>query len=54
MFYRDDNIPFFVSCIDIAVRLDHVFKWIAPVDDRLDLPRLDQLFDEDQVFQGLF
>jgi hypothetical protein len=47
MFYRDDNISLFVSFFDIPVRLGHVFQWISPIDDRLYLPRLYQLFEED-------
>ena len=48
--YGDDDIAFFVSRVDVSVRLDHTLQWIAPVDDRFDLSRLDQLSDENQIF----
>ena len=48
--HRDDHAAFLVSLLDIAVRLDHFFQRIAPVDDRLDHPRLDLLFEGEQDF----
>ena len=56
LFQGDDDIPLFVSRVDIAVRFDHSFQGIAAVDDHMDPARLDQLFDEDQWtdwFEGL-
>ena len=44
--HRDYYVPFFMSGIDVAVRLDHLFKWIAAIDERFDLPCFDPLFDE--------
>ena len=52
--YDDDDIPLFVSSVNISVCLDHLFQGIAPVNDRFDLPRLDQLFDENYIFYALF
>ena len=44
------TFPFLCPLFDIPVRLDDLFQWIAPIDDRLYLPRLNQLFEEDQIF----
>jgi len=41
-----DNIALFVSRVDVAVSLGNVFQWIASIDNRVDLPRLNQLFEE--------
>jgi hypothetical protein len=46
MGHRDDDIALFVSCVDVAVSLGNVFQRIASIDDRLDLPRLNQLFED--------
>ena len=41
-----DDISLFVSCVDVAVSLGNVFQWIASIDDRLYLPRLNKLFED--------
>ena len=46
MGHRDDDIALFVSCVNVPVSLDNVFQWIASIDDRLYLPRLNQLFED--------
>ena len=45
------NISLFVPLLDIAVRLDDLLQRIDPVDDRFDLARLDQFFEQEQVFE---
>ena len=47
LIHGDDNIAALVACIDVAVRLDHVFQWIAAVDKCFELSHFNQLFDED-------
>ena len=37
--------------LDIAVRLDNLFQWVDPVYDRFELARLDQFFEQEQVFE---
>ena len=44
--HRDDDIALFVSCVDVPVSLGNVFQRIASIDDRLYLPRLNQLCEE--------
>ena len=46
----DDHASLFVPLVDIAVGIDHLLQGIRPVDDRFQLPRLDKLFDENQIF----
>ena len=46
LFHRDDDIPLFVSCVDVPVSLDNVFQRIASVYDRLYLSRFNQLCEE--------
>ena len=53
MLHSDDDISLFVSCFDIPVRLGHLFQRIASIDDRFYLPRLDQLCEEDKIFDLL-
>ena len=50
MCHSDDDISLFVSCVDVPVSLGNVFQWIASIDDRLYLPRLNQLFEKNEVF----
>jgi hypothetical protein len=45
MLYRDDYISPFVSFVDVPVRLDDLLPRIASIDDRLELPCLNQLFE---------
>ncbi len=51
--HSDDHIALFVSLLDIAVRFHHLLKGIAAVDDRFELARLNQLFEEDKIFDLL-
>jgi len=53
MGHRDDDIALFVSGVDVPVSLDHVFQGIASIDDRVDLPRLNQLCEESQILRLL-
>ena len=46
MGHRDDDIALFVSGVDVAVSLGDLFQRIASINDRVDLPRLNQLFEE--------
>src|SRR5512136_2904198 len=45
--HRDDDISLLVSCFDISVSLGHLFKRIAPINNRFCLPCLNQLFEGD-------
>jgi hypothetical protein len=47
--HSDDHISLLVSCFDIPVSLNHLFQRITSIYDRPLLPRLDQLFEEDQI-----
>src|SRR5690348_6539006 len=38
--HRDDDIAFFLSCVNIPVGFGNLFQWIASIDDRLYLSRL--------------
>ena len=51
MFHRDDHISLFMPLLDIAVRLDDLLQRINPVYDRFKLARLDQFFEQEQVFE---
>ena len=46
--YRDNDVAFLVSLLDIPVRLDDLFQRIDPVNDRSELPRLDEFFEHEQ------
>ena len=46
MTHCDDDIALFVSGVDVAVSLGNVFQWIASIDDRVNLPRLNQLCED--------
>ncbi len=46
MHQGDDYIPLLLSRFDIPVSLGCLLQRIASIDDRFDLPRLDQLFEE--------
>ena len=41
-----DNISLFVSCVDVPVSLGNVFQRITFIDDRLYLPRLNKLCED--------
>src|SRR5436190_15924558 len=47
----DDDIALFVSCVDIPVGVDSLFERIAFIYNRLYLSRLNQLFQEIEVFR---
>ena len=51
MFHRNDHISLFMPLLDIAVRLDDLLQRIDPVNDRFELARLDQFFEQEQVFE---
>ena len=53
MFHSDDDISLFVPFFDIAVSLGDLFQRIAPIYDRFYLPRLNQLCEEDKIFDLL-
>src|SRR3990172_9560954 len=44
-----DDVSCLLPRLDIAVRLDHLLQRVAPVDDRSELPRLDELLEEEDV-----
>ena len=46
-------IPLFVSHFDITVSLGSLFQWIASIYDRFYLPCLNQLCEEDKIFDLL-
>ena len=48
--HRDDDIPLFVSCVDIPVRLGNLFQRIASINNRLKMSRFHQLFEKQQPF----
>ena len=48
--HGDDHISFFVPFVHVAVRLGNLLQWIDPVDDRSDLPRFNEFFEEDEIF----
>jgi hypothetical protein len=50
MFHSIDHISLFVPLFNIPVSLGYLFQWIASIYDRFHLPRLNQLGEEDQVF----
>src|SRR5512138_2099783 len=47
----DDHIAFLVPLLDVAVSLGSLFQRIASVDDRFDLPGLDQRLDRQEVLK---
>ncbi len=53
MFHSDDYISLFVSFFDIPVSLGSLFQRIASIYDRFYLPRLNQLCEEDKIFDLL-
>ena len=54
MCHSYDDISLFVSCVDVAVSLGNVFQWIASIYDRLELSRLNELSEEDEICFPLF
>ena len=50
MVYCDDDIALFVTCVDIAVRFDHVFQRITSVNDRSYLSRFSEFFEVRHIF----
>jgi hypothetical protein len=49
MFHSDDYIPLLLPCFDIPMSLGHMVQWIAPIDDRGDLPGFNELIQKKQV-----
>src|SRR5437867_1947242 len=49
MSHNDDDIPLFVSSLDIAMGLGDLLKRIALIDDRSKSSRLHELFEENHV-----
>lgn len=52
--HNDDDIPLFVPCFHIAMSFGNAFQWIASIYDRLELSRLNELSEEDEIFFSLF
>ena len=46
-----DDISLLVSSFDIPMSLGNLLQWIAPIDDRPQLSRLNELFEEDEIFR---
>ena len=44
--YGDDHISLFLPCFDIPVSFGSLFQRIASINHRFDLPRFNQLFEE--------
>jgi len=49
---QDDHAPLPLHGLDVPVRFGGQPKWETSVDDGLDLPRLDQRFDREQVLEA--
>jgi len=47
--HGDDYVAALVPLLDVRVGLDDLLQRVAPVDDRPDLPGLDEFFEEDKV-----
>src|SRR6266852_4681601 len=50
---RQDDVPGLLLRFDIPRRLDHVFQRVRPIDDRPDLPGLDELPEEEYILLRL-
>ena len=50
MLHSDDYVSLLVPLVDVSVSLGGLFQWIASVNDRSHLLRLNQLSEENQVF----
>jgi hypothetical protein len=50
MFHSYDYISLFVPFVHVSVSLDNLFQWKASINDRFYLPRLNEFFEEDQIF----
>jgi hypothetical protein len=46
---RDDHVAFLVTGIDVSVGFHDLLERIDPVDDGLDLARLRQISEQDQI-----
>jgi hypothetical protein len=44
-----DDVAGLLLALDVSRRVDHLLQRVAPVDDRLGFPRLDELFEEGDV-----
>src|SRR5215210_1371463 len=47
--HGDDNFSLSVSLLQKTDGLGDLAKWVRPVDDRCDLPRFDEFFEDDHV-----
>ena len=47
--HRDDDIASFLTTFDVPVGLDDLLQRVAAIDDRFQLPRLDELFEINQI-----
>ena len=47
--HGNDHVSFLVPLLDVRVGLDDLLQRVAPVDDRPDLPGLDEFLEEDKV-----
>ena len=54
LLHSDDDISLFVPFFHIAMSLGNVFQWIASIYDRLELSRLNELSEEDEICFPLF
>jgi hypothetical protein len=46
VFHGYDDIALFAPLIDIPVGVGHLFQRIAPIDERFELARFNQIFEE--------
>ena len=53
LLYCDDDTAHLVPGFDITVRLGSLRQRIAPIDDRFDLPFLNKLSEESQIFNPI-
>lgn len=51
--YRDGDVAFFMSLLNIAMRFDDLVERVDPVNDRFEFVRLDHFFERQHVFDLL-
>lgn len=49
--HSDDDFALFASDVNVPVSFDNVFQGIASIDDQVDLPRLNQLCEDQYIFR---
>jgi hypothetical protein len=49
--YRDNDVASFMPLLDITVRFHDLIQRIDPVNGRFELARLDQSFEQEQIFE---